>query len=117
MIGALQFHGAKIGPKLEEVPWGNLTGHDTLFDAAVSESGNHFRELADFDPYDLVHQRSQRGIGLAFKGDGDQALDSLVARLPGEDERQRTVAGNDADAIHRLARVRVAHTFVSFKDR
>ena len=41
----------------------------------------------------------QRGVGFAFEGDGDEAFDAQLARLPGEQQRQGAVAGDEAEGL------------------
>ena len=75
----------------------------------LGEGGDHLRELADPEPDDFVHQRGERGVGLAFEGDGDEPLDPLAARLFGEDQGQRTVAGDDPKAFDGASSVLFGH--------
>jgi hypothetical protein len=68
-----------------------------LPDSSVVEGGNHFGKLADPEPDDVVHERHKRGIGFIFKRDGNEPFDSDGARLTRKLQRQRAVAGNEAE--------------------
>ena len=94
-------HRAQVGPEIEQVFRRNLAEHDALLHAAAGEGGNHFAELADLEPDDVVHERRERGIGLALGGGADDALDAGGAGEPGELQRQRAVAGDEADGFGR----------------
>src|ERR1051326_5593958 len=78
----------------------NLPGHDAMFDATLGKGSNHFRKLTDFEPSDFIDQRSERRIGFAFKGNGDQFLDPKLSRLAGKDQGQGTVPGNEAQRLN-----------------
>ena len=95
-----QAHGAEVRAKVEKVLRGDLAGHDALLDAAAGEGGDHLRELADLEPDDFVHQRGEGRIGLAFEGDRDEAFYPLAAGFLGEEQRQRPVAGDDAQGLN-----------------
>ena len=92
---------AEVGAEVVEVLRGDLARHDALADAAAGEGGDHLRELADLEPDDLVHQRGERGVGFAFERDGHEPLDPLAAGFSGEDQRQRTIAGDNPQAVRR----------------
>ena len=94
-------HRAQVGAEVEKVFRRDLAGHDALLHAAAGERGNHFAELADFEPDDVVHQRRERGIGLALGGGGDDALHAGGAGQPRELQRQRAAAGDEADGFGR----------------
>src|SRR5437867_8096284 len=72
-----------------------------MLDAAVREGADHFRELADLEPHHVIHKLRQFGIRLAFERHGDQSPDAHAARLAGEKQGQRAVAGDDADGFGR----------------
>ena len=67
--------------------------------AAGGEGGDHFGKLADLEPDDVVHQRGQLGVGLAVKGGGHQPFGALGAGLAGKEQRQRAIAGDDANGV------------------
>src|SRR5437588_5913874 len=92
-------HGAQVRANVIEVLGRNLAGHDAIFNAAVGKCGEHFRELADFEPDDFIHQRSQGGVRLAIEGNGDQSLYAALTCLSGENQRQRAIAGDDAKGV------------------
>jgi hypothetical protein len=94
-------HGPKIGAEVEQVFGRDLAGHDALLHAPAGEGGNHLADLADVEPDEVVHERGERGIGFALGGDGDDAFDAGGAGQPGEFERQRAAAGNEADGFKR----------------
>ena len=93
--------GTEVGAKVKEVFRGHLPGHDTLGDAAFGKGADHFAELADLEPDDVIHQRDQRGIGFAFHGGADNAAHAGGSGEPGEFERQRAAAGNQTDGFER----------------
>jgi hypothetical protein len=60
------------------------------------EGGNHFGKLADLEPDNFIHERSESGIGFAIEGDRYEAFDAKSASLAGEDKRQGTITRDDA---------------------
>jgi hypothetical protein len=58
-------------------------------------------KAADAQPDDFVHEFCQFRIGLIFKRDGHELLHSGGARVPGEFQRQRAVAGDEAEGCGR----------------
>ena len=75
-------HRPQIGPEVVKVFRRNLAGHDALRDTAVGEGG-------------------ERGVGLVFKRDSDELFHAGGARLPGEFQRERAVAGDEAERCGR----------------
>ena len=93
---------AEVGPQIEQIPGRDLAEHHAPAHAPLREGGDHFGKLADPEPDDFVHQRSQLRVRLAVKGHGDQASDPLGPGLPGKEQRQRSAAGDDPDAVNVL---------------
>jgi hypothetical protein len=87
--------GAEVRPEIEEVPGRDLADHNAVFDLAFSKSPDHFGKLAYFEPDSLVDDLGQAGVGFTLEGDGDEAADTQLASLAGENERQGTVAGDE----------------------
>ena len=92
-------HRAQVGPEIKQVFRRDLAEHDDLLHAPAGERGDHLPELADLDPDDVVHERRERGVALG--GGGDDAFDAGGAGEPGEFQRQRAVAGDEADGFER----------------
>ena len=91
--------GAEVGAKFIQVLRGHLTRHDALPDPAAGKGGDHLGELADLEPYDVVHQRGECGIGLVLNSDRDEPTDALEASLPREDQWEGTITGYDAEGV------------------
>ncbi|MFM1942022.1 MAG: hypothetical protein RI897_1004 [Verrucomicrobiota bacterium] len=68
--------GAEVGADVEEVFGGDLSGHDTVVDVLFLEGLDHFGELADADPGDVVDELGEFGVGFPFEGDGGDMLDA-----------------------------------------
>ena len=85
----------------EQVLRRKLSGHHALFDAAAGECGDHFTDLARVQPNNLVHQPRQGRIGFTLGRHGDDAFDPGGTGESRKIERQRAVAGNQADGFER----------------
>jgi len=57
--------------------------------------------LANVEPDDVVHERRERGIRLAFDGGADDAFDAGCSREARKIQRQRAAAGDEADGFGR----------------
>ena len=90
-------HRAEVGAEVEKVFGRHLAGHDALPHTASGEGGNHFSELADLEPDDVIHKLGERGVGLVLERHGDESSNTRRARGLRELQRERAVAGNDAE--------------------
>jgi hypothetical protein len=100
-------HRAQVGAKIKEVFGGDLAEHHALFHAPVGKRADHFAQLADFHPNDVIHQFGERRVGLTLGGGGDETFHTGGAGKPGKFKRQRAIACDEAERfrceIHSVA--------------
>ena len=89
--------------KIEEVGRGDLTDHDRLGDAAAGEELNHLVELADSEPFDLVHQAFDHRIRLIGECGGDEALHSGGAGGAGERGGVDAISGDHSHGLENFS--------------
>ncbi len=70
-----------------------------MVDVLFLEGLDHFGELADADPGDVVDVAGEFGVGFPFEGDCDDVLDAGLAGFAGDEDREGPVAGDDTEGL------------------
>lgn len=91
--------GSEVGADVEEIFGGDLSGHDAVVDVLFLEGLDHFGELADADPGDVVDVLGEFGVGFPFEGDGGDALNTGLAGFAGDEDGEGAVAGDDTEGL------------------
>ena len=71
-----------VGAQIKKVLGMNLAGHDRMAGAGFFEKGEHSSELADAHPFDLIHERRERGVGFILKSSRHDPRDARLAAPP-----------------------------------
>lgn len=88
-----------VGPKVEEVFWGDLTGHDGGGGTRVLEVLEQRAELSDTEGRGVIDEGAEFGLGFVEESGCDEAFDTCLSGFLRKDQRIRTVTGDDGEAF------------------